>query len=247
MNFIIVPFATKQDSDFKGDLFYHACASTYVKKCARYGLIPLFVSPLMTPEQIAAIYKLAGGLLLLGGEDIKPSLYNEEPHQETKAQDTGRDELELTICKMALKEEKPILGICRGCQLLTVASGGSLIQHLPDITSINHNSESYAALVNKNAHKIAIQKNSKAHKIINKEIANVNSGHHQAAKTIGKDFIVSARSISDNIPEIIEHIKSDYFCFGVQSHPEAMEDGDLEGFFGAFAKAVATFSKREKF
>lgn len=127
--------------------------------------------------------------------------------------------------------------------MLNVAAGGSLVQHINE-TSIRHRlldeDPSYSGLLRQSRHEIIIEPNSRAARISPKLQVSTNSAHHQCADKLGKNLIVSAKSI-DGIPEIIEHIDATYFCFGLQCHPEADEMGPLEPFFAEFSQAILSY------
>jgi putative glutamine amidotransferase len=224
----------------------HFVRETYLNKLATHGMIPVFVSAVMPQEDIDRIYAEANGVLCTGGADINPSIYGATPHAKTDPGDIRRDNLELAIIRRAIADKKPFLGICRGAQMLNVATGGTLMQHLPDVypTENHDDSDSYEGMLSpNNGHALVIKPGTKAAKIIGKTETRVSSGHHQAAEKIGKDLVVSATSPAGVI-ELLEHTDPNYFCFGLQSHPECCapteeKRGDLEGFFTELAKAAA--------
>lgn len=206
--------------------------STYLNKLFSVELTPIVVAPNTPAAILEALYAEASGLLLTGGEDVDPKFYSESRHPTTESDSYGRDELEITLTKMALADRKPILGICRGCQVLAVAAGGSLHQHIPEsFPGEVHNAASM--LENEPHHKVKLVDGSKIAQIIGKTEISVNSFHHQAVKSVGLDMLVSGRSPAGVI-ESIEHRERRYFCLAVQSHPEN-ETGDLEPIFKAFA------------
>jgi putative glutamine amidotransferase len=217
--------------------------STYLKKLAKYGLAPVLVSPETPQDMVQMFYDECSGVMLMGGTDIDPKFYGAEREPLTEDPDLFRDELELFVSKQSLKDRKPLLGICRGCQMLNVAAGGSLVQHI-DETSVRHRlldeDPTYSGLLTQGRHDIIIEPTSRVARILSNLQISTNSAHHQCADRLGKDLIVSAKSV-DGIPEILEHIDSTYFCFGLQCHPEADEMGPLEPFFIEFAKAVGAF------
>ncbi len=223
---------------------------TYITKLFRYDLIPILV-PVNAPQSfIDQAYRESGGILIMGGGDISPTLYGATPHSKTVPDDIQRDKLELAIIKRALNDRKPILGICRGCQMLAVATGGTLNQHLPDIVPAEKHSVdeggTYENLTDaENGHDVLIKADTRARELLGKEKIRVTSGHHQSIKNTGNLFTVSGESPA-GIIEIIEHRDSSYFCFGLQSHPECCnadfsgnENKDnLDIFFEEFKKAL---------
>jgi putative glutamine amidotransferase len=210
---------------------------TYIKKLIHYNLLALFVSPLFEKEAVDELYDLSDGVLCMGGYDIDPVHYGEKSHPKNDTPDKKRDELELYILKKVLEDKKPYLGICRGCQALAIASGGKLYQHvLEHYPNENHSATSYEDLA-KISHSVQIIPDTKLFKIINKKKIDVNSAHHQAISKPGKNMKISAVS-PEGVVEAIEHTDKNFFCIGIQSHPEALDKGDLEPLFKAFASSV---------
>ncbi len=236
MKKILVPLEIHQDNPIIG---IHGARPTYIKKLVKYNLEPIFVSPLETNKMINEKYNLCAGAYFIGGEDWDPALYKEKKHPKTEPLEKIRDKIELPLLKRILKDRKPFLGLCRGGQGLVIATGGTLIQHVPDFyLQENHNPNAcYDDLLISQKHPIRINKNSKFYRIIKKEKIMVNSYHHQAAKTLGKMLRVAAESPAGVI-EVIEHKDPNYFCFGIESHPEAEENSFFENLFIAFARAV---------
>lgn len=210
---------------------------TYLKKLSNYGLAPVLVSYILKKEAVKNLYRECGGVFFPGGADLDAQLYGEEPHPKNYGVNREFDEFQVDILRRALRDKKPFLGICRGAQILAVAAGGSLHQHLPDMfPDEKHNVPVYADL-GRVKHEVIISPRSRAFGILKKEKVMVNSGHHQAVKNPGAGLMISGRSPA-GVAEILEHEDPDYFCFGLQCHPEA-ETGDFEPFFEAFARAVA--------
>jgi len=152
------------------------------------------------------------GLLVIGGGDISEKYINEKLDCHSKDIYRERDDFEIEIIKKAVKYNIPILAICRGEQILNIAFGGSIIQHIDG--HIQNSSRDTGS------HFVNINKNSKLYKIVKKGRFIVNSFHHQAVKDTGSNIIISAVS-DDGYIEAIEHINAK-FCIGVQWHPEAM-------------------------
>lgn len=235
---ILIPLASKNLKNGEPINNIEMVRETYIKKILKYGLMPIFVSSLLPKEAIEELYKEAGGILFMGGTDVSPEFYGGTPDPETQVNEPARDNLEIFLCRLALKDKKPILGICRGAQLLAVASGGKLIQNIPDITQEIHKG-TYEGL-SLPAHPVRIEDGSRAKDIIGKDEVMANSAHHQAVSDPGADLVVVGRTPA-GIVEVIEHKDRNYFCFGIQSHPEA-EDGPFEPFFKTFAGAVKAWN-----
>lgn len=211
-------------------------ADDYVKAVEMAGGIPILI-PLYDNEETALeIIRSIDGLILSGGNDIDPQHYGEAFHDVIGEIMPERDEQELSLAREAiLKTKMPVLGICRGNQLLNVAFGGTLHQDMANDNLKNHffaTSPKYHAV-----HKVKLLEGSKCRGIIGKEIMNVNSYHHQSIKSVSDKFRAVAFS-DDGIVEAIE-IKEDRFAIGLQWHPEMMVDKheDQIKIFYCFVKA----------
>jgi len=155
------------------------------------------------------------GLILTGGTDVDPSLYGEDRHPKTEKSDRERDEVEIRLLNEALARDLPVLAICRGLQLMNVAHGGTLIQHLdpPDRHRVRRPPKSAPA------HEVRIEPGTLLSSIAGTETWQVNSRHHQAVKTLGAGLRVSAVDPVDGIVEAIER-PDKVFVLAVQWHPE---------------------------
>jgi putative glutamine amidotransferase len=167
------------------------------------------------------------GLILQGGSDVAPSTYGEKALKPEWGGDAFRDAYEIALIKECMHQKKPILGICRGAQILNVAFGGTLYQdigtQLPKAIS-HRNWDVYDQLF----HVVKFEKGSVLEKIFKTNDARVNSVHHQGVKDLGKDLVVEARAVDDGMVEAIR-LKSENFVFAFQWHPEfhAPTDGSL--------------------
>lgn len=240
MTKVIVPLAiykTTSESKFPFD----CVRQTYVEKLLKYGLRPLFVSSEMPEEILLEYLSVCNGAFFFGGNDIDPALYEESPGEETKPIEKPRDLMEVFLLKKIIARKLPYLGICRGSQMLNIVQGGSLIQDIPSLGIPEKHmpdNKVYDSLGDEQplVHQVLIDKKSKAHGIVKKDEITVNTGHHQAVKKLGNNLVASGKS-PYGIVEIIEHTDKNYFCFGIQSHPEVYESSDLEKFFDRFAWA----------
>ena len=190
----------------------------YVDAVVRAGGVPLIIPFTTNKEVIISQAQLIDGLILSGGHDINPYNYGQEPSQKIGEIFPERDIYEMILLEESKKRDIPILGICRGFQLINVAAGGTLYQDLSLIPGniLKHNQVSNPTL---KTHKIEIKKNSFISSIFGKETM-VNSFHHQAIDKVADDFIVVARA-SDGVVEAIEH-KTYKFLVAVQWHPEML-------------------------
>jgi putative glutamine amidotransferase len=176
------------------------------------------------------------GLMLMGGTDVNPARYGEQPHPETEAPDDERDGREVALIGEALERDLPILAICRGMQILNVQHGGTLIQHLENVERHRQQTRNK----NLSAHSIEIVPGTELARIGGSELKwEVNSRHHQAIARVGDGLVVSARDSGDRVIEAIER-PDRRFVMGVQWHPEnqmAATDGIARRLFQAFAAA----------
>ena len=190
----------------------------YVDAVVRAGGVPLIIPFTTNKEVIISQAQLIDGLILSGGHDINPYNYGQEPSQKIGEIFPERDIYEMILLEESKKRDIPILGICRGFQLINIAAGGTLYQDLSLIPGniLKHNQVSNPTL---KTHKIEIKENSFISSIFGKETM-VNSFHHQAIDKVADDFIVVARA-SDGVVEAIEH-KTYKFLVAVQWHPEML-------------------------
>ena len=190
----------------------------YVDAVIRAGGVPLIIPFSTDKEVIISQAQLIDGLILSGGHDINPYNYGQEPNPKLGETFPERDTYEMILLEESKKRNIPILGICRGFQLINVAAGGTLYQDLSLIPGniLKHNQVSNPTL---KTHKVEIKENSFISSIFGKETM-VNSFHHQVINKVANDFIVVAKA-SDGVVEAIEH-KTYKFLVAVQWHPEML-------------------------
>ena len=186
-----------------------------------------FLIPTLHPNSAITLKDIVSdldGLVLQGGSDVSPKNYGEAPLKPEWAGDFIRDQYEIALVKECLAQKKPILGVCRGAQLLNVAFGGSLYQdiqtQLPRARNHRH-WDTYEL----NFHEVVFEKGSLLAQKFNTSMAKVNSIHHQAIKDLGKDLLAEAHSKDDGLVEAIR-LKSDTFVFAFQWHPEFHDKND---------------------
>jgi putative glutamine amidotransferase len=199
-------------------------------------MIPLSRDPLVLEEYFATI----DGLLLPGGMDVDPVHYGEEPHRRLKEVDPIRDETELFLARRALKGDMPILGVCRGQQLLNVAAGGSLFQDIGSQfqSEVIQHFQDFAQ--EWPSHSIEIQPGTLLSKIVPERRVRVNSYHHQAVRKVAPDFRMNATA-PDGVVEGIESTRHT-FALGVQWHPELLVD-ELDFNLALFRRHVEAASR----
>jgi putative glutamine amidotransferase len=176
---------------------------------------------------------LLDGLLLAGGADIDPASYGEPPHPETTGTVPERDAFEIALVRAAIARDVPVLGICRGMQLLNVALGGTLLQHLPDRFG-HHEHRRVIGSFDGADHDVRLTEGTLAARAAGETMHATKSHHHQGVDRVGEGLIVSGFSVMDELPEAIE-LPGARFVLGVQWHPEADE---RSGVVAAFVRAA---------
>ncbi len=200
----------------------------------RAGAMPVGLPDLKDPAASEALLARVDGLVLSGGADLSPTSYGEEPLRPEWSGDAIRDTYELALVQGARARGLPILGVCRGIQLLNVALGGTINQNLVD----DHGTNSHRRIVGTfegTEHDIDLNAGSLVAKATGEEVHEARCHHHQAIDRLGDGLVVTA-SARDGVPEAIELEDDDRWVLGVQWHPEA---GDKRQLFSAFAQAAA--------
>lgn len=201
---------------------------TYFDAILKAGGTPIVLPP--DPEEAARWTRMLDGLLLTGGGDIHPKFFRgKKIRKKLRPSPDERTKFELKMVQEALKKNLPTLGICLGCQTISVACGGTLIQDLPSERPATRDHD-------KGVHRIDLDPRSVLQRILGRSQVRVNSRHHQAIDSPGKGVRVSARS-ADQVIEAIEVSKKRFFV-GVQWHPEIMpKDIASKKIFRAFVDA----------
>lgn len=220
---------TNSDSDTVGRL---CTGMSYVNAVLEAGGTPVVLPPVRCEQALVDYIESLDGLVLVGGRDMPPHAYAEKPHPTVDSLSANRFWFESRLISAWLEEcEKPILGICLGCQFTNVMRGGSLIQDIPSEIGemIIHRHEKGAT------HEISLKSDSRLFSIFGEEKCKVNSYHHQAVDRVGKDLKVVARA-PDGVIEALE-LAGDRFGIFVQWHPERMPVEHRNKIFGAFITA----------
>jgi putative glutamine amidotransferase len=193
----------------------------YVRAVEVAGGLPVVLAP-GRPEDVAEILERVQALVLTGGYDVDPAHYGEEPHETVTLAPADRDVFELALCREALRQDVPTLAICRGQQVLNVATGGTLIQDIPSTVSgaADHDSERERWEL---THEVRLLPGSRMRQVLGEDRVAVNSFHHQAVKDLGQGLRASAWSVDDGLIEGIE-AEGCRFVLGVQWHPESFWD-----------------------
>ena len=200
----------------------------YILTLTAAGAIPWLV-PLVDDDTLRGIYEELDAVFLPGGADIDPATYGADPHPLCDKTDRERDRVEVALATWALEDEKPVLGVCRGMQLINVAAGGSLYQDLAEELpgAIKHD---YFPFRGEHfsrdflAHDVDVAGGTRLAKLLGAGSVRVNSMHHQGVKALGQGLVSTAVS-PDGLIEAIEGERSGYLV-AVQWHPEALTDND---------------------
>jgi putative glutamine amidotransferase len=205
----------------------------YVRSVETAGGLPLVFAP-GRPEDVGDLLDHVDGLLLTGGADIDPSLYGARPHAALGPVFRDRDVFEIALVREALRRDLPMLAICRGHQVLNVATGGTLVQDIPsEIPGAGAHDPDVERW--QTVHDVEILPGTRLREILRAERVAVNSFHHQSVHDLGRDMVLSARSPRDGVVEGVE-MPGRRFVVGVQWHPESF--WDHEGRFAPLFEAL---------
>jgi putative glutamine amidotransferase len=158
-------------------------------------------------------------LILAGGADIDPAAYGAQPHPATHGTVPERDVCEIALTRRAVQRDMPVLGICRGMQLLNVALGGTLRQHVPDLVGHEEHRRNPGSFEDSD-HDVRLEPGSLAARAAGEDLHATKSHHHQAVDALGEGLVITGRSALDDLAETIE-LPERRFVLGVQWHPEA--------------------------
>jgi putative glutamine amidotransferase len=193
---------------------------SYVDAVQRAGGVALMLPPDPAAiEQPDLLLDLLDGLLLAGGADMDPATYGAEPHAETAGTVPERDAFELALAGRAMERDLPFLGVCRGMQVMNVARGGTLNQHLPDDYGHEDHRRSLGTFDNAD-HDVRLAPGSLAERVARGKLHGTKSHHHQGVEQIGDGLEVTGWATLDDLPEALE-VPGNRFALGVQWHPEA--------------------------
>jgi putative glutamine amidotransferase len=206
----------------------HLLPREYADQVQRAGGIGLLLPPdphlAREPDELL---DLLDGLILAGGSDVDPAAYDQEPHPMTVDTNPERDAFELALAQRAIERDLPFLGICRGMQVLNVACGGTLLQHVPDSHGHDDHRPNPGSFDGSD-HLVRLEDGSLAARAAGEATHNTLGHHHQAVDRVGEGLVVTGWSDLDELPEAIE-LPDRRYVLGVQWHPEADETSRLIG------------------
>lgn len=210
------------------------------------GAIPWLVPALDDDiETLRAIYDELDGVFLPGGADIDPTSYGAERHPSCDRSDPARDRVELELVRWAMKDRKPVLGVCRGLQIINLAAGGTLIQDFDALRpgSMKHDYFPFRDGFTREhlAHPVRVAEGTRLRRLLGVPEILVNSMHHQGIERLGDGLVASAFA-PDGVIEGVE-TGDDFFLVGVQWHPEVLLEGDAKTrrLFEEFIAAASDF------
>ncbi len=212
----------------------------YVDAVRTAGGLPILLPP--GEKNIDTILELVDGVIFAGGGDVGPNRYNGVNHPTIERVDSERDDFELELARRIFKARQPVLGICRGLQILNVASGGDLFPHVPEKFGehIRHRKDDHV-----NTHPVEFERDCQLAGIFGEQSVSVVSRHHQAANHISADWRVAARS-ADGVIEALES-RLRPWLLAVQWHPEAaLDDPHQRKLFQALVVAAREYRNLAK-
>jgi putative glutamine amidotransferase len=204
----------------------HVLPRSYVDAVQRAGGAALILpaDPVWATDPDPILDRI-DALLLAGGSDIDPRFYDAAPHEQTRGTVPERDTVEIALARRALERDMPLLGVCRGMQVINVALGGTLHQHLPEVVGHGEHRRTIGSFADAD-HDVRLDAGSLAARAAGEEVHVTKSHHHQGVDALGQGLVVTGRSALDDLPEAIER-PDRRFALGVQWHPEADERSRL--------------------
>lgn len=214
-----------------------AILHSYLNAIAQAGGLPVPIPSMLAEEDFLDLYSRLDGILFSGGGDISLGYFNGSPHPRIGEVDNGRDSTEIGLMRKAIHDGKPLLGICRGAQVMNVALGGTLYTHIYDQFkgALDH---AYPGDLRRTlVHPVNVDETTRSAEIFGETLLNVNSLHHQGLKDIAPGLRVAGHA-PDGLVEVVE-IPSHPYAVAVQWHPEWLTDQlPMQRLFKSFVDAA---------
>lgn len=221
-----------------GPTLLQTASRHYVDGVVRAGGIPVIL-PVIEPSDVGRVLKAVQGLLITGGGDVAPSRYHAQPVADTHDVNPARDAFDFRLLEVAIERELPVLATCRGMQVLNVALGGSLVQHVPTVSGYDHDR---VDRWHEGVHLVKIEPDSHLAEALGCTEVNVNSLHHQAVAEAAPHTRAVAWA-ADGTVEAIELPGSPHMV-AVQWHPELLEDApEQQGLFRQLVEHAAGWAR----
>ena len=185
------------------------------------GLVVMIPPDEAVNEDPDQLLDIVDGLILAGGADVDPGSYGAQSHPETRGTVPERDAFEIVLARRAMERDVPLLGVCRGMQLMNVARGGTLLQHLPESHG-HHDHRRALGTFDDADHDVRLAEGSLAHRAAGEVMHPTKSHHHQGIDRLGEGLVITGWAVMDELPEALE-LDDGRFALGVQWHPEADE------------------------
>jgi putative glutamine amidotransferase len=218
-----------------------AVPEPYVQAIRRAGMTPVIL-PQTDLDAVASLLDMFDAILLLGGGDVDPARYRAEAHPEVYGVDGDRDQLEISLVRGAAGRDLPTLAVCRGIQVVNVARGGTLLQHVPDLPGVLDHRPDASLGSHPVMHEVSVEPGSRVAEATGRVILECASHHHQAIDRLGEGLHVVGRS-EDGVIEAVEG--DDGWLVAVQWHPEltAADDPSQQALFDALAERARERSR----
>lgn len=221
-------------------LTYYRSYARIVQAIVHAGGLPILIPVDLPDDEIREMYQRVSGILIPGGGDLDPMIYGAERHPATQEADDARDHTELVLARWAVEDDKALLGICRGHQVINVALGGTLVQDIPSElhSDIRHDTKNDPDGRVARVHDVRIQPSSRLAQILGGTLYTVNSLHHQSVDAPAPGTVITALA-PDEVVEALE-IPDKRFAISVQWHPEDLylNDAAMRRLFEAFVAAA---------
>jgi len=211
----------------------------YIRAVQAAGGLPVVIPPVLKENELHELFVRLDGLLLSGGNDVDPAIFGQTRHPATRGVSDERDRAELALVRWAIAEDKPMLAICRGIQVINVATGGTLVQdiptQIPDATAHSFSDDTPRDFI---AHTVRVDAGTRLASILGATEVATNSWHHQSCQAPGKGIVFTAWT-SDGVAEAAE-VPGHRFAVAVQWHPEEMfhNRADMLALFRALIEAT---------